>query len=748
MASIFITNALQVNFESVLGISDNDGMANTFPPLKILSEKTVNTYVATNNTTDACGESDEPHVDKVAIIKRKSVSKNKSAPTDKKNANEELVEVVEKAVSKNRSASTSDEPAVTNKKRTTKKKSALSKANLELVSEPAVEEIFEKEQEESTADDVDQIIARIIIETTEMETEEMFVETDAGKSYETAEAIGTDVTTEIDVEKEKDMDTELVETEQKQDSETKANKEPVVAKANEEEMSKETMLTKFLSTDEESMKIDHLLKQIPDDMMLPSVTAAEPTKIKFGFEVQIKGVQDGAWYYASLPNISAKDKGKKPLESPDMVKGHPIRPERCLSQIADLASVKEIAAKEKHMLIWAETNSLETAKKEHNLMWERPCSTKFLDKSADTSGAVLAQFYSQAKSTCWSGAEIISTNPIAQTQAEINSLEPIVQIETDSIPADPILQLPDSGVNFSSPHDSSESRLHFDSADIPLDDATADDQSSMPPVTDFIEAFAQLRSSINHMQFEQIRQKDDGEHLKDMILTEIRSLEKKLTEMLATADDQSSMPPVTDFIEAFAQLRSSINHMQFEQIRQKDDGEHLKDMILTEIRSLEKKLTEMLEQQDIFYRGLFKTVRQEIQIQKTALSFELLEFKKAVGAQNAFLISNVTDIRSHTKEIQALKTDFTNFQQRSEEGISHVSDQLFEIIAYINRGGIDKKGESSSHGPQPPPNDRDRIGSGGNGGRIRGGRSESSKRRYDSSGGPRKRSAEYWFGGK
>ncbi|KZV58683.1 hypothetical protein F511_17999 [Dorcoceras hygrometricum] len=248
------------------------------------------------------------------------------------------------------------------------------------------------------------------------------------------------------------------------------------------------------------------------------------------------------------------------------------------------------------------------------------------------------------------------------------------------------LQIPASDVNFSSPHVSSESRMHFDSTDIPLGDDTA--------------------------------------------------------------DDQSSMPPVTDFIEAFAQLHSSINHMQFEQIRQKDDWEHLKDMILTKIRSLEKKLTKMLEKQDRFYRGLFKTVRQEIQIQNTSLSLELFEFKKGVGAQNAFLISDVTDIHSHTKEIQALKTDFTNFQQRSEEGIAHVSDQLSEIIAYINRGGNDKKGESSSHGPKPPPDDRDRSGSGGNGGRSRGGRSESSKRRYDSSGGPRKRSAEYWFGGK
>ncbi|KZV44394.1 Cytokinin oxidase [Dorcoceras hygrometricum] len=151
MASAFITNALQVNFDSVLGISDNAemeleqffdtalvqdgdityvvsdkyvaipedrfagifnlptegltdlsttkrakgfvaqicvllksdpavtlGEAKTFPPLNILSAKTVNTYVSTNKTIDARGETDELEVAKVAIVKNKSVSKKRS----------------------------------------------------------------------------------------------------------------------------------------------------------------------------------------------------------------------------------------------------------------------------------------------------------------------------------------------------------------------------------------------------------------------------------------------------------------------------------------------------------------------------------------------------------------------------------------------------------------------------------------------------------------------------------------------
>ncbi|KZV33345.1 hypothetical protein F511_18226 [Dorcoceras hygrometricum] len=55
------------------------GEAKTFPPLKILSEKTVNTYVATKKTIDARGDADEPAEAKVAIIKKKAVSKKRPA---------------------------------------------------------------------------------------------------------------------------------------------------------------------------------------------------------------------------------------------------------------------------------------------------------------------------------------------------------------------------------------------------------------------------------------------------------------------------------------------------------------------------------------------------------------------------------------------------------------------------------------------------------------------------------------------
>ncbi|KZV55427.1 hypothetical protein F511_41452 [Dorcoceras hygrometricum] len=202
---------------------------------------------------------------------------------------------------------------------------------------------------------------------------------------------------------------------------------------------------------EELMSIDDLLLQIPDDMLLPSVTSAEITKIRLGESISINEVQERDLYYASLPRISALDKGKEILEEDEPVKGNPVRETvelicggvEFLVQLRDrwaetdsletavkrkmyiLAKYRELLLKkflDSHrkyfipgypwtattsqiidLLIVAHSKSLEALvahQKEHGLPVDQPCTSTFLDASVG-SGAVLAQFYSMAKSTCW-----------------------------------------------------------------------------------------------------------------------------------------------------------------------------------------------------------------------------------------------------------------------------------------------------------------------------------------------------------
>ncbi|KZV40486.1 hypothetical protein F511_23823 [Dorcoceras hygrometricum] len=123
--------------------------------------------------------------------------------------------------------------------------------------------------------------------------------------------------------------------------------------------------------------------------------------------------------------------------------------------------------------------------------------------------------------------------------------------------------------------------------------------------------------------------------------------------------------PSTDFIEATAQLRASIDQIHLEQVQTKERVEEFKSKLSQKIIKLELAFAQATSWQDLVYRA------------------------------------QINDI---------------------QEGLNTLRAQLSEIIAYINRGRDDKRGEESSRGPQPE--DRRRPSGGGSGGS----RSEPSKR--------------------
>ncbi|KZV41531.1 hypothetical protein F511_32373 [Dorcoceras hygrometricum] len=204
------------------------------------------------------------------------------------------------------------------------------------------------DKEISTTDDVENIIEQVISETTQFETDvggknvgettfgdqavqrademehwfnvsyEEFVAREADRMGEsgsdTNEEIVTDKVTEIDA------------------GET-ADGEQTVQRSNEKEKDAES----------------------------GAISAAEITKIKFGLTVKINEVQDKDWYYASLPQISATNKGKEPLEEVDVVKGNPAREKS--QPDTGLRISKRNSRKGKPYVVLAETNSLEVAVK-------------------------------------------------------------------------------------------------------------------------------------------------------------------------------------------------------------------------------------------------------------------------------------------------------------------------------------------------------------------------------------------------
>ncbi|KZV30627.1 hypothetical protein F511_11144 [Dorcoceras hygrometricum] len=279
--------------------------------------------------------------------------------------------------------------------------------------------------------------------------------------------------------------------------------------------------------DEESLSIDNLLKRIPEDMMLLSVTAIEPAKINFVYGITIKGVTDKVWYKASLPIIVVADKGKVPLVEPDTVKGHPAHEmvqlicgdieflvqlrENVIDEVAAffnsfsirrlavLQSVKDIAAKEEQVLTWALVSV-------GPVLGDRSIPRRIVDN--------ISYRIQIVDSISFSSTDLGIIDPVVQVDADLSTdpvfAHQVVQMEEDQRP-DPT-----------------------ESADIPLNDDTFVDQLVLPapalPASVLVESLAQIRTSVSQLSIKQMRTTSRIGKLKNELLSKINNIEKAAVE--------------------------------------------------------------------------------------------------------------------------------------------------------------------------------------------------------------------------
>ncbi|KZV47944.1 Cytokinin oxidase [Dorcoceras hygrometricum] len=564
MASSFISNALQINFDSVLGIQDNEGMGNpavtlgetkTFPPLKILSAKTVNTYVATNKKIDARGDADEPAVAKVAIIKKKVVSKKQPAVASEAPA-------VKKKRTKSRKTSQKEEALAltTVAQEVVPLQSIAPSSVVPAETESAMENVVEEQRVETAVDIVDEIIAQIISETTNLETYEResdMVAIEADRMIETGSDSGDEMEDVEPLRSGKADDLSgATQSEKKADDSATADyfvTEPLEAteKSPSTEIADIAPTIDWKTYDEESMSIDDLLDTIPHDSKLPS-SAGVKTKIQFGKSIKIKVIEEGDWYKTRLPKIPAADKGKAPLSEKDSIKGHPAR------------KIFSLICADIELLVNLREQVLDKVDKLFNSFSFRRLAVLKL-------------------------ADIYAKEEQVLTWAQTDSTKIALQ-----------------------------RRMY--------------------------------------------------------LLTKYREL----------------------LLRKFLEARRS-NFVA---------GYSLSavDLIVLDMLSISSRCFGGIEDAD----AQLKVVRAQ----------------------------NLADTRKVVQELKAVfSNDILDFRAQAQENYNNLTTQLFELVDYINRGGIDKKGENSNRGPHPPPDDRDRSGSGGFDGRNRGGRSESSMKRYFSSGG-------------
>ncbi|KZV17649.1 hypothetical protein F511_20198 [Dorcoceras hygrometricum] len=498
------------------------GRTPCFPPPRVLNEKTVHIFVHINEQVGMEKTAVSPHVKKTPkkravskkrpvdsdaevapIVKKKRTTKGKPATIGLERKRRLVLDDVDET-----SESTAEQPAAgtaTGVQETS--------ADVPVATQPAVAPVVE----DQPADDPDAIIEQIL---TQLDT--------------AAATKGDDQSTEQAKESIPwfDLPFELA----RQDAEG------------------------LLASDTDE---DFISDQPTVPLFLDEGDQPQITKIRLGESISIPGAQERDLFYASLPRISIHDKGKEILVEDEPLRDRVMEDvvqffhSFYLNKLPDFDGLNALKAKESLMLEWAGTDSLETAvrrrvyilakykemllrkileshrkyhvpgqpwtataskiidllsvahsksledliahQKAQGIPIEQPCTSTYLDTSIG-SGAVLAQFYSMAKSKCWE--ELLYIVEIPESSPSI----PQQQESTSS---------------------SSDSQMLFDSNDFRLDDNTEARTSLLASTVDLSSLLDDLKSSLSQRM-------DDAN---SEILSRLHSTERSLQTSLGHQND-------------------------------------------------------------------------------------------------------------------------------------------------------------------------------------------------------------------
>ncbi|KZV25591.1 splicing factor 3B subunit 1-like [Dorcoceras hygrometricum] len=578
MASSLIANALQVNFDSVLGIPDNDGMVKMFRALEstglrgflgcpsVLYEKELEQFFDTAFVKDneiLC----RIHGKFVAITEDRFACVFE-LPTE---GLTDLSEVPRNLVFDARSLfSKSGEPhlrTLSTRLLSMMRDGAENEISRNMASVTASKQFLKEPLRSGEDDDMSGV-----------------------------EQLGKIIDTEEDTVKNKETDIKLVEieTEKEIDPEPVENVGQIVEKLDDSEdtghLSKALTLTKKSSpSDEDSMYIDDILKRIPEDMMLP------------------------------------------------------------LRRLAVLKSVKDIAAKEEKLLTWPETDSVQVALQRRLYIvakYRELLLQKFLEAHRDN-------FRSGQP---WSTMALHIIEMLSNAH-QISLAKTLIKFDGVWTP----IEGPDWWYCMCNPSCFHKKQL------LPQREYVSD----LDPICVFIEP-------VQGLEFPPPMVKTWGWF---RVCTNI--LQFNLL---------GHLQPVGTI-----NLCTAIGPKGLDVDRTVADSEwHWSSQELPLIKDdhLEKALAEAHTQQDQAIRGLIKIVRQEVQTQKAALSIEMIEFKKAVRAQNAILTTDLADIRKEVQDQKAaLSNDIMEFRVQAQENFNTLTTQLLNLLITLTEVVMPKRGK-------------------------------------------------------
>ncbi|KZV18562.1 hypothetical protein F511_13483 [Dorcoceras hygrometricum] len=267
----------------------------------------------------------------------------------------------------------------------------------------------------------------------------------------------------------------------------------------------------------------------------------------------------------------------------------------------------------------------------------------------------------------------------------------------------------------------SSSSLHSDTTDL---DATA---SSLPSVSiDFSAALADFQVILS----EQINEYQSGissilhkiEHgLRDSLHEQAKVFKNLFQEARhegRTIDDVQTL--------RFNEFRKNILAQNASIFTGLADVRKEVQEVNAKVHKIEHGLRDSLHEQAKVFKNLFQEARHEGRTIDDVQTLRFNEFRKNILAQNASIFTGLADVRKEVQEVnakvdimasrlndvrqnveetkEALSHQLLEFQSQAQANQNILHAQLSELVDYINRGSADKKGESSSRGPQQPPN--------------------------------------------
>ncbi|KZV32823.1 hypothetical protein F511_24069 [Dorcoceras hygrometricum] len=266
-----------------------------------------------------------------------------------------------------------------------------------------------------------------------------------------------------------------------------------------------------------------------------------------------------------------------------------------------------------------------------------------------------------------------------------------VQLAFSSVVEDEDNQM-DIDQRLSSPTTTADSSMNFIGNDILLGDDATPNQPSLPTVATNLSAFLDnLRTSLSERldsQSEDIRQLNDSQN---DILSRLTFEEREVAAIRVLRRVGRTtfwlLPESSGFLAGLvvAQYKVRVELVISASTR-------------PDITTLDKGLRDALLQQGEDLRKLIQNVLQDGRTLDDVQILRFNEFRKGFLAQSAAVTADSMDFRkefralnakvtSLDEQVAATRNDLLEFSAQAQETLNHITDQLSELIAYINSGG-------------------------------------------------------------